>query len=132
MKKYLYIIASALLLSVAASCDRPFNEQWDSLYYTDEEGARICRLIQEYKLKNDGSEALAIAVYYSGTWTVEFVDEPDWAFIREAKNTGVHYFHVDYAPNETGTIRYVTLRINCDNGETCDIDLSQESMTIIK
>lgn len=137
MKKTIYLIISTLALACClfSSCSKVYEEKWDSIYYTDQYGDKVCRLYTSYKLSNDSTNSytdfpfsLPIAIYYSGSWKAELTSECDWGFIDKTSGEGVHYIHFTYLQNNTGALRYVILRITCDNGETADITLSQDTL----
>ncbi|MCQ2183935.1 MAG: hypothetical protein MJY62_00805 [Bacteroidales bacterium] len=136
MKKFNIIIISLLSIGcLAASCSKVYQEKWDSLYYIDEFGDKICRLQSTYQLTNDSTDEnydipfqLPIAIYYSGTWKAEILGECNWAFLDRTSCTGVHYLHLAYLQNFTGETRYTTIKITCDNGESAEITLTQESL----
>ncbi len=135
MKKLQYYAAVLVTLCCTASCSERYAETWDSLYYTDQYGERVCRMYETYTLNNDsdGSNtdfpfSQPIAVYYSGSWTAEIVTECGWGYVDRAGGKGVHYIHFTYLQNSTGEERYAILRIKCDNGESVDITLTQKSI----
>lgn len=135
MKKLSYILSLVIVLLAAAGCDKRFEEGWDSIYYTDEYGDKVCRMYSSYKLTNDSTDSnydikfsLPILVCYNGDWKVETTRECDWGFIDRTEGHGAHYIHFTYLQNRTGDSRHVILRVTCDNGEKADITLSQESL----
>lgn len=136
MKRIITITLSLLMLGLFfPSCSKPYEETWDSLYYIDGYGDRICRLYSSYELNNDSTSeltdfpfSLPIAIYYSGSWTAELVDDCDWGFLDRSSCSGVHYLHFNYLQNFTGETRSAIIRITCDNGEKADITLIQESL----
>lgn len=135
MKKLNIIFIMAFLGCFAASCAKEYVEKWDSLYYVDEYGDKICRLYSTYELTNDSTSEnydipfqLPIAIYYSGRWEAELVGGCDWGFLDRSSCNGVHYLHFSYLQNFTGGVRYATIKITCDNGETAEITLTQESL----
>lgn len=135
MKRNIIIIILIAAGCLAASCTKIYQEQWNSLYYLDEYGDKICRLQSTYELTNDSTSdnydipfQLPIAIYYSGSWTAEIVGGCNWGFLDRSSCTGVHYLHFSYLQNFTGSTRQATIRITCDNGESADITLIQESL----
>lgn len=136
MKRFYIIIISLLAVGcLAASCTKIYKERWSSLYYVDEYGDKICRLQSTYELTNDSTNEnydipfqLPIAIYYSGTWNAEILGDCKWAFLDRSSCTGVHYLHFTYLQNFTGETRQAIIRITCDNGESAEITLIQESL----
>lgn len=123
------------MLISAYSCSKAYEEGWDSLYYTDEYGDKVCRLYSNYKLTNDSSFeyydikfSQPILICYNGAWTAELTEECDWGFIDRTEGHGAHYIHFTYLQNKTGEKRNAVIRVSCDNGETADITLTQESL----
>lgn len=118
-----------------ASCDKKYDDYYGSLYYYDSYGERQCRMIESYNLnndpgytRNDNPFVKSICVYYSGHWTVEILDECEWAYLSKSEGTGVHYFNFCYEQNTTGEDRCAIVRLTCDNGEELDITLNQSSL----
>lgn len=123
------------MLAGASSCTKAFQENWDSIYYTDEYGDKVCRLYSNYQLTNDSTAqyydipfSLPILICYNGAWKVELTEECDWGFIDRGEGRGAHYIHFTYLQNKTGEKRYAIIRVTCDNGETADITLTQNSL----
>lgn len=135
MKKIISIIALALLCAGISSCDKRYEENYDSIYFYDSYGQRHCRMIENYTLNNSssskGSEdpfVKSICVYYSGHWTVEIEGHCDWAYLSKSEGTGVHYFNFCYEQNATGESRTAVILLSCDNDDELEINLTQESL----
>lgn len=136
MKRILYILSALSVLAGVLSCEKPYNDYYPSLYYYNSDGDQVCRMYQNYTLNNNPEStsntelpfSKPICVYYSGHWTVELETEIDWGFLTKTGDTGVHYFDFRYTQNTSGETRNAVLLIRCDNGEECEINLTQESL----
>lgn len=124
MKKFAIIILAMVL--GAASCTKPYEEVYDSLYYTNPyTGVVTSHMFTSYDLGAIG-DAVALVVYYSGSWTASLPDDCDWAYLTRTAYTGVKTMHFVYSTND-GPARETVLTITADNGETLDITFSQSS-----
>lgn len=125
MKKLINMTMSALLLFALTSCSKEYVEDYSTIYRTDKDGNKVCRLFTSYDFGySTGSHAMVI--YYSGEWTIDFVDPVDWAYIDRPAGKGVTFIHVGVLENE-GAERMAVLRLKCDNGEEADITITQSS-----
>ena len=114
MKRFLAYMIVAMMSVSMTSCVRDFEERYD----------RLALDSTQYKLLPKGG-SLMIMVYYSGSWTVSMMEEGvDWAYLTEESGKGIDAFRFRYDPSE-GTARTVTLKVECDNGDTADIVLTQ-------
>lgn len=136
MKKIINILSALLVLAGVFSCEKPYEDRYDSLFYYDEEGQQYCRMQENYTLNNNPEShtqcevafSKPICVYYSGHWTVEFKFPCDWGFLTKSGDTGVHYFDFRYTQNTSGETRTAVIVIKCDNGDECEINLTQDSL----
>lgn len=118
-----YIMFS--LLSVLASCSKEYVEDYSSIYRTDKDGNKICRMFTSYDY-NSSTATHAMVIYYSGKWEIDFVESVDWAYVDRTAGEGVTFLHVGLLQND-GAERMAVLRLKCDNGETADITITQAS-----
>jgi hypothetical protein len=108
---YMMVIMASLSL---VSCTEEYEERYDSLALDS----------MEYELLSAGG-SLMITVYYSGSWTVSMLgDNIDWAYLTQETGTGIDQFRFRYDAS-IGVPRTVTLKVECDNGDTADIVLTQ-------
>lgn len=127
MKRLLTILTVIAGLIVAWSCSKDYVETYDTLFRTDAEGNSVPRMFTWYDVTSS-TGTLAIVVYYSGEWTVNFADEPDWAYLDKTGGKGVQYIHVGYLQNNSSNTRALLLKLNCDNGESLDITINQAGL----
>lgn len=127
MKRLLTLILVALLGAFAASCEKAYEESYHSLFRTDEAGNRVPRMFTWYDVTS-ATGTLAIPIYYSGKWTVQFAEDSSWAYLDRTEGTGIVTIHVGYLQNDTGAMRSLILRLTCDNSETLDITINQASV----
>ena len=107
------MIAAVMAVSLS-SCVRDFEERYDTLALDS----------TQYELLSKGG-SLMIMVYYSGSWTVSMLEEGvDWAYLTEESGKGIDAFRFRYDAFE-GSVRTVTLKVECDNGDTAEIVLTQ-------
>ena len=74
------IKAAIILLLGAVSCSKEYVEEYSTIYRTDKDGNKVCRLFTEYNV-NAATASHAMVIYYSGDWTVEFTEDVDWVAI---------------------------------------------------
>lgn len=110
-----------------SSCSKDYVEEYNSIYRTDAEGNTVPRMFTWYDVTSS-TGTLAIAIYYSGSWTISFAEEPDWAYLDKTSGEGVQYIHVGYLQNNTGNNRSLLLKLSCDNGESLDITINQATV----
>lgn len=120
------IKAAVILLLGAVSCSKEYVEEYSTIYRTDKDGNKVCRLFTEYNV-NAATASHAMVIYYSGNWTVEFTEDVDWAYLDRNSGSGVTYIHVGVLQNDSGAERTAVIRLTCDNGETADISITQAS-----
>ena len=118
-----YLIFS--LLFVFVCCSKDYVEDYSSIYRTDMDGNKICRMFTSYDF-GSSTATHAMVIYYSGKWEIDFVESVDWAYIDRPAGEGVTFLHVGLLQND-GAERMAVLRLKCDNGETADITITQAS-----
>ena len=118
-----YIMLSMII--ILASCSKDYVEDYSSIYRTDKDGNKICRMFTSYDF-GSSTATHAIVIYYSGKWEIDFVEPVDWAYVDRTAGEGVTFLHVGLLQND-GTERMAVLRLKCDNGETADITITQAS-----
>ena len=112
-------------LCLASACDDRFEERYDSLFWTDAEGASHSYMTTGYELGwEEGT--LPLTVYYSGRWTAALSDGDGWASVDTPSGNGVGWLHISYRNNRNGKERTATVAISCANGERVDITLRQK------
>lgn len=127
MKRIFQVSLFVLSMLAAVSCSKEYEEKYDSIYRTDAEGNEVPRMFTWYDIASS-TGTLPIVIYYSGSWTVDFAEEPGWAYLDRKSGTGVSYIHVGYLQNNTGNNRSLLLKLSCDNGETLDITINQATV----
>ena len=120
-------ILIVFFLSLAASCSKAYEENYDSLFRTDAEGRQVPRMFTSYDLTS-ATGKLPVTVYYSGNWNLHFAEESSWAYLDRTEGKGVITIHVVYLQNDSGLGRSLTLKLECDNGESLDIGINQVSI----
>ena len=113
------------LLFISVSCSKEYVEDYSSIYRTDKDGNKICKLFTSYDF-GASTATHAMVIYYSGKWEVDFVESVDWAYIDRMSDEGITFLHVGLLQND-GAERMAVLRLKCDNGETADITITQAS-----
>lgn len=125
MKRIINITISALVLLALASCSKEYVEDYSTIYRTDKDGNKVCRLFTSYDF-GSSTASHAMVIYYSGEWEIDFVEPVDWAYLDRTSGKGVTFLHVGVLENE-GSERMAVLRLKCDNGEVADITITQSS-----
>ena len=113
------------MIIILASCNKDYVEDYSSIYRTDKDGNKICRMFTSYDL-GSSTATHAMVIYYSGKWEIDFVEPVDWAYVDRTVGEGVMFLHVGLLQND-GAERMAVLRLKCDNGETADITITQAS-----
>lgn len=122
MKKLIkYLMVFVLLMSV--SCSKDYVEEYSSIYRTDKDGNKVCMMFTSYDF-GSSTDTHAMVIYYSGKWSVDFVDPVGWAYLDRTSGEGVTFLHVGLLEND-GAERMAVIRLTCDNGETADITITQ-------
>lgn len=127
MKRIFQLSFIALSMLAVVSCGKEYEEKYMSIYRTDAEGNEVPRMFTWYDITSS-TGTLPIVIYYSGSWTVDFAEEPGWAYLDRTSGSGVSYIHVGYLQNNTGNNRSLLLKLSCDNGETLGITINQATV----
>lgn len=124
--RFFILLGTVVTLLSVCSCEKRFEEHYESIYRTDADGNQVARMITSYKVQSDNG-SLPIIVTYSGSWKVSFTQACTWAYLDRNSEHGVRYFHVGYLRNDSGQTRSVTVKLECDNGESLEIEINQAS-----
>ena len=106
MKKWIFILAAAILLC-AASCTRKYEEHHDTLAVSH----------SLMKVTNDEDMVIQMWVYYSGSWEGHVAEDCDWLRLQNPSGTGTGIVLFDVAAR-TGTPRNTFVRFTAE-GPLC-------------
>ena len=87
------------MMFVLVSCSKDYVEEYSSIYCTDEDGNKTCRMFTSYDF-GASTATHAMIIYYSGKWEVDFVEPVDWAYIDRTVGEGITFLHVGLLQND--------------------------------